>query len=90
MTDGLRQASAELPCPWAGQRRGPGRSPPPGRHPKRDARPRDRHGKGGPRRVTFDVVIEDEVEKIGEATHDRFIIDGERYTERLKQKSAKV
>jgi predicted thioesterase len=38
------------------------------------------------RRVTFDVVIEDEVEKVGEATHDRFIIDGERYTERLKQK----
>lgn len=42
------------------------------------------------RRVTFDVVIEDEVEKVGEATHDRFIIDGERYTERLKQKAAKV
>ena len=42
------------------------------------------------RRVTFDVVIEDEVEKVGEATHDRFIIDGDRYTERLKQKAAKV
>jgi predicted thioesterase len=41
------------------------------------------------RRVTFDVVIEDEVEKVGEATHDRFIIDGERYTERLKQKASK-
>jgi predicted thioesterase len=42
------------------------------------------------RRVTFDVVIEDEVEKVGEAIHDRFIIDGDRYTERLKQKAAKV
>jgi predicted thioesterase len=42
------------------------------------------------RRVTFDVVIEDEVEKVGEASHDRFIIDGERYTERLKQKAAQV
>jgi predicted thioesterase len=42
------------------------------------------------RRVTFDVIIEDEVEKVGEATHDRFIIDGDRYTERLKQKAAKV
>ncbi len=42
------------------------------------------------RRVTFDVVIEDEVEKVGEATHDRFIIDGDRYTERLKQKATRV
>ena len=42
------------------------------------------------RRVTFDVVIEDEVEKVGEATHDRFIIDGDRYTDRLKQKAAQV
>lgn len=42
------------------------------------------------RRVTFDVVIEDEVEKVGEATHDRFIIDGDRYTDRLKQKAAKA
>jgi predicted thioesterase len=42
------------------------------------------------RRVTFDVVIEDEVEKVGEATHDRFVIDADRYTDRLKQKAAKV
>jgi predicted thioesterase len=41
------------------------------------------------RRVTFEVIIEDEVEKVGEATHDRFIIDGERYTERLKEKASK-
>jgi predicted thioesterase len=41
------------------------------------------------RRVTFEVVIDDEVERVGEATHDRFIIDGERYTERLKQKASK-
>ncbi len=42
------------------------------------------------RRVTFDVVIEDQVERVGEATHDRFIIDADRYAERLKQKAAKV
>jgi predicted thioesterase len=42
------------------------------------------------RRVTFDVVIEDEVEKVGEATHDRFVIDADRYSDRLKQKAAKV
>ena len=41
------------------------------------------------RRVTFEVVIDDEIERVGEATHDRFIIDGDRYTERLKQKASK-
>jgi predicted thioesterase len=38
------------------------------------------------RRVTFDVVVDDEVERIGEASHDRFIIDINRFTERLEQK----
>jgi predicted thioesterase len=38
------------------------------------------------RRVTFDVVIDDEVERVGEASHDRFLIDLDRFTERLKQK----
>jgi predicted thioesterase len=38
------------------------------------------------RRVTFDVVIDDEVERIGEASHDRFVIDVDRFTERLRQK----
>lgn len=40
------------------------------------------------RRVTFAVVIDDEVERIGEATHDRFIIDLDRFVERLGQKAS--
>jgi len=42
------------------------------------------------RRVTFEVVIDDEVERIGEASHDRFVIDIDRFIERLKQKATKV
>lgn len=38
------------------------------------------------RRVTFDVVIDDEVERIGEATHERFIIDLDTFMARLAQK----
>lgn len=38
------------------------------------------------RRVTFDILIDDEAERIGEATHERFIIDLARFEERLKQK----
>lgn len=40
------------------------------------------------RRVSFDVVIEDDVERVGEATHDRFVIDADRFAERLRQKAA--
>ena len=38
------------------------------------------------RRVSFEVVIDDEVERIGEASHDRFIIDLDRFAERLQTK----
>ncbi len=38
------------------------------------------------RRLTFTVDAYDEKEKIGEGTHDRFIIDVARYAERLKEK----
>jgi fluoroacetyl-CoA thioesterase len=38
------------------------------------------------RRVSFDVVVDDEVERIGEASHERFIIDINRFSERLEQK----
>jgi predicted thioesterase len=38
------------------------------------------------RRLTFAVEAFDEKEKIGEGTHERFLIDVARYAERLKEK----
>lgn len=38
------------------------------------------------RRLTFTVGAFDEKEKIGEGTHERFVIDVARYAERLKEK----
>lgn len=38
------------------------------------------------RRLSFDVKVYDEVEQVGEVTHERFIIDVEKYTERLRKK----
>lgn len=38
------------------------------------------------RRLTFRVEAHDEVEKIGEGTHERYIIDVEKFTERLAKK----
>jgi predicted thioesterase len=38
------------------------------------------------RKLTFHVQIFDEVEQIGEATHERFVIDIDKYTERLRKK----
>ncbi|HYM13591.1 MAG TPA: thioesterase family protein [Bryobacterales bacterium] len=38
------------------------------------------------RRLTFSVEAFDEKEKIGEGTHERFLIDVARYAERLKEK----
>jgi predicted thioesterase len=38
------------------------------------------------RRVVFKVSITDEVEPIGEATHERFIVDLNRFEERLRAK----
>jgi predicted thioesterase len=39
-------------------------------------------------RVTFDVEIFDDIEKIGAAVHDRFILDLDRYLPRLEKKLA--
>lgn len=38
------------------------------------------------RRVTFEVLIEDEIERVGEAFHERVIIDLDRFTERVRKK----
>ncbi|HVN54509.1 MAG TPA: thioesterase family protein [Anaerolineaceae bacterium] len=38
------------------------------------------------RRLRFKVEAWDEVEKVGEGEHERFIIDAARFTERLEQK----
>lgn len=40
------------------------------------------------RRVLFDVEIYDEVEKVGMAIHERYILDLERYIGRLEKKKA--
>jgi fluoroacetyl-CoA thioesterase len=40
------------------------------------------------RRVAFDVEVFDDVEKVGEADHERFIVDLDRYMQRLEQKVA--
>lgn len=38
------------------------------------------------RKLTFHVQIFDDVEQIGEVTHERFVIDIDKYTERLRKK----
>jgi len=38
------------------------------------------------RRLRFKVKVFDEIEQVGEAEHERFVIDVEKYTERLKRK----
>lgn len=38
------------------------------------------------RKLAFEVKIYDDVEQVGEATHQRFVIDVEKYTERLRKK----
>lgn len=40
------------------------------------------------RKLTFHVNIHDDTEQVGEVTHERFIIDVDKYIERLKQKFA--
>lgn len=42
------------------------------------------------RKLVFKVEAWDDVEKIGEGTHTRFIVDLERFNARLKQKRAKA
>ena len=38
------------------------------------------------RRLTFRVRIFDDVEQVGEVTHERFVIDVDKYTDRLRKK----
>ncbi len=38
------------------------------------------------RKLTFKVKIFDDVEQVGEAEHERFVIDVDKYIERLKKK----
>jgi fluoroacetyl-CoA thioesterase len=38
------------------------------------------------RRLKFHVQIFDEVEQVGDVTHERFVIDVDKYTERLRKK----
>jgi predicted thioesterase len=38
------------------------------------------------RKLTFHVQIFDDVEQIGDVVHERFVIDVDKYTERLKKK----
>jgi len=40
------------------------------------------------RKLTFLINIYDDVEQVGEVMHERFIIDVDKYTERLKKKIA--
>ncbi len=40
------------------------------------------------RKLAFKVKVFDEVEQVGEAEHERFVIDVDRYIERLKKKFA--
>jgi fluoroacetyl-CoA thioesterase len=42
------------------------------------------------RRVTFDVEIFDDIERIGYGKHDRFVVDLGRYTQRLDEKAVRV
>jgi fluoroacetyl-CoA thioesterase len=41
------------------------------------------------RRITFKVEAFDEVEKVGEGTHERFIVDVARFATRVQAKAAK-
>ena len=38
------------------------------------------------RKITFHVKIFDDVEQVGEVNHERFVIDVDKYTERLRKK----
>lgn len=40
------------------------------------------------RKLTFKVKVFDDVEQVGEAEHERFVIDTDKYIERLKKKIA--
>ena len=38
------------------------------------------------RKLSFKVKVYDDVEQVGEAEHERFVIDEDKYIERLKKK----
>jgi predicted thioesterase len=38
------------------------------------------------RKLTFKVKVFDDVEQVGEAEHERFVIDEDKYIERLRKK----
>jgi predicted thioesterase len=40
------------------------------------------------RKLSFHINIHDDTEQVGEVTHERFVIDVDKYVERLKQKFA--
>lgn len=40
------------------------------------------------RRLSFKIKVYDEVEQVGESEHDRFVVDLDKYFERLKKKIA--
>ena len=42
------------------------------------------------RKVTFDVVAEDDQEQIGRGTHERFVIDVPKFEQRLTEKAASL
>jgi len=42
------------------------------------------------RRLKFHVQIFDDVEQVGDVTHERFVIDVDKYTERLRKKISAV
>ena len=42
------------------------------------------------RRVVFDVSVKDDIEEVGRGTHDRFITDASKSSDRLRAKAEKV
>lgn len=41
------------------------------------------------RRLVFQVEVHDELDKVGEGTHERFIVDAERQQQRIQEKLAR-
>ncbi len=41
------------------------------------------------RRLVFQAEVHDELDKVGEGTHERFIVDAEKHQERIKEKLAR-
>ena len=41
------------------------------------------------RRLVFQAEVHDELEKVGEGTHERFIVDAEKHLQRIQEKQAR-